>query len=135
MSAVKNAIGKLDIMLDAMSECTSQMEIALCCVLKEIKDILEDETVLIIEWSEPDVQQVARERIAHIEDVDECDIIENPLDREQVITVLEVLEKQYDCNYGITWEHLRCAMDYIDLPSLDSCRKKEADDVTDPETI
>ena len=102
MSAVKNAIGKLDEFINAMSECTSLMEIALCTALKEIKDILEDKTVLILEWNEIDVQQVARERIAYIEDVDECDIKENPLTREQVITVLEVLEKQYDCNYDIT---------------------------------
>ena len=123
MSAVRNAIGKLDEMIDAMSECTSLMEIALCNALKEIKDILEDETVLIIEWSEPDVQQVAREMIAYRNDVEEDSIIENPLTREQVIIVLEELEDHYDCNYGISWSDLRYAMDHIDLPSFDSCRK------------
>lgn len=127
MSAVKNAIGKLDIMLDAMSELTSIMDVAMRKALTEIKDILEDKTVLFIEWSEPDVQQVAREMIACRNGIEEDTIIENPLTREQVITVIETLERNHDCNYGITWEYLKYAMEYIDLPSLDFCRKNNSE--------
>ena len=86
--------------------------------LIELKELLTDKTVLFLEWGEEDVQAIARQRIAYLEDVEECEVKENPLNREQVERVLEVLEKQYDCNYGITWEHLAMAMDYINLPNI-----------------
>ena len=86
--------------------------------LKELKELLTDKTVLFLEWGEDDVQAVARQQIAFLENVEEDTIKENPLTKEQVARVLEVLEKQYDCNYGITWEHLAMAMDYIDLPDI-----------------
>ena len=96
--------------------------------LAEIRGLLTDKTVLFLEWNEQDIQGVARKRIAHIEDVKECEIIENPLTKEDVETVISVLEKQYDCNYGITWEHIACAMDYIKLPSLSECKKKTGEE-------
>lgn len=98
--------------------------------LSEIITLLKSETVLFLEWNEDDVQGVARQRIAHIEDVEECEIKENPLTKEQVADVLRILEKQYDCNYGITWEHLHMAMDYIDLPNIDTARSEPGDTET-----
>lgn len=131
MSAIREAVDKID----RMFEKTKAMEASFPSVaalyqhdLKELKDILTDKTVLFLEWNEQDIQRVARERIAHIEDVEDCEIVENPLPREDVEIVISILEKQYDCNYGITWEHLAFAMDYIKLPSLSECIKKTGDE-------
>ena len=121
MSAVKNAIEKLDETIGKLDETMKN--------LQKIKNILEDKTVLIIEWNEADVQQVAREMIASIKNVEEDTIIDNPLTKEQVIIVLEELEDHYDCNYGISWSNLRCAMDYIQLPSIDFCKKKDSSEM------
>lgn len=130
MSAIVEALDRIDRML----ERTEVMEAFFPNIaalyqydLKKLKDILTDKTVLLLEWNEQDIQRVARERIAHIEDVEDCEIVENPLPREDVETVISILEKQYDCNYGITWEHLAFAMDYIKLPSLSERIKKTGD--------
>lgn len=91
--------------------------------LEEIKALLTDKTVLFLEWGEDDVQAVARQQIAFLENVEEDTIKENPLTKEQVARVLELLDGQYDCNYGITWCHLTMALDYIDLPNLEEARR------------
>ena len=120
MSRIRTVIEKIDSMIAEMPIVDAIIEIW----LKEIKELLTDKTVLFLEWGEADVQAVARQRIAYLEDVEKCEVKENPLTREQVERVLEVLEKQYDCNYGITWEHLAIAMDYIDLPNIIEARRK-----------
>jgi hypothetical protein len=90
--------------------------------LEEILSLLTDETVLLLEWNEIDIQKVAREKLANMENCEEEDIIEKPLSRAQVIEVLEHLDNYYDCNYGITWEKINSALDIITLPDSDSCR-------------
>ena len=120
MSRIRTVIERIDSMIAEMPIVDAIIEIW----LKEIKELLTDKTVLFLEWGEEDVQAIARQRIAYLEDVEECKVKENPLNREQVERVLEVLEKQYDCNYGITWEHLAMAMDYIDLPTIIEARRK-----------
>lgn len=114
MSVIRAAIEKIDEMISKLPNTESLLETE----LKEIKDLLTDDTVLFLEWGEEDIQNVARQRIAYTEDVEECKIKENPLTREQVADVIGLLEKQYDCNYGITWDNIYSVMDYIDLPVL-----------------
>jgi hypothetical protein len=117
---VKIAVEKLKLLLDSYVI----MEASVGEEIQNVIDLLEDPKMLLIEWGEADVQAVARQRIAYLEDVEECEVKENPLTREQVERVLEVLEKQYDSNYGITWEHLTMAMDYIDLPNIIEAGRK-----------
>ena len=130
MSRIRTVTEKIDSMITELEniepdETDSKLVVAEAIIeeLKELKELLTDKTVLFLEWNEEDVQAVARQRIAYLEDVEECEVKENPLNREQVERVLEVLEKQYDCNYGITWEHLTMAMDYIDLPNIIEARR------------
>ena len=119
MSRIRTVVEKIDSMISRFPVLNTQLEKD----LKELKELLTDKTVLFLEWGEEDVQAIARQRIAYLEDVEECEVKENPLNRKQVERVLEVLEKQYDCNYGITWEHLTMAMDYIDLPNITEARR------------
>lgn len=120
MSRIRTVVEKIDSIISRFPVLNTQLEKD----LKELKELLTDKTVLFLEWGEEDVQAIARQRIAYLEDVEECEVKENPLNRKQVERVLEVLEKQYDCNYGITWEHLTMAMDYIDLPNIIEARRK-----------
>ena len=120
MSRIRTVIEKIDSMIAEMPIVDTIIEIQ----LKELKELLTDKTVLFLEWGEEDVQAIARQRIAYLEDIEECEVKENPLTREQVERVLEVLEGQYDCNNGITWEHLAMAMDYIDLPKIIEAGRK-----------
>lgn len=136
MSTIRTVVEKLEefikelneIEVDA-SDCTLVYADSIANDLQQILKLLTDKTVLLLEWNERDIQRVARERIAHIEDVEDCEIVENPLPREDVEIVISVLEKQYDCNYGITWEHIACAMDYIQLPSLSECKIKKKEKI------
>jgi hypothetical protein len=43
--------------------------------------------------------------------------------KEQVVHVLEMVDRVYDCNYGITWEHLTMSLDFIDLPNITEARR------------
>ena len=120
MSRIRTVVEKIDSMIERLPNRTFLIELD----LRELKELLTDKTVLFLEWGEEDVQAIARQRIAYLEDVEECEVKENPLNRKQVERVLEVLEKQYDSNYGITWEHLTMAMDYIDLPNIIEAGRK-----------
>ena len=91
--------------------------------LLKIKDMLTDGTVLIIEWSEADIQYIAREELAYMGDTTIEKIIEEPLTKEQVREVIALIKARYDCSEGITWETIRCALDHIVLPDSESCIK------------
>ena len=77
---------------------------------------------------EKPVKNMLYEKVEHmiaLHDIEEDDIIENPLSREQVIDVIDLLDKYYDCSYGITWDTIDNTLDDIELPSLESCRVKK----------
>lgn len=79
---------------------------------------LKNPKMFLIEWGEEDIQQTARKRIAWNLDVEKEQIIENPLSEEEVIEVIRLLEKTHDCNYGMTWDHIDCALDSIGFSAI-----------------
>jgi len=95
-------------------------------VVKKVIADLSSRTVLILEWNGADVQKVAREKLSFLEDCKIEEIKENPLTEEQVIDVITHLDKYYDCNYGIDWGTINCALDNIVLPGPDLCRIKNS---------
>jgi len=92
--------------------------------LAEVISLLTRKDVLLLEWNSIDIQSVARDKIAAMDDCKVEDIIENPLTQEQVELVIDLLEDQYDCNYGITWETISCQLDSITLPGPELARKR-----------
>lgn len=130
MSTIDTVIGKLEELLLIVKEGEEIPEedleqLDLGYVEMKVADILarlKDRTVLLLEWNEIDIQKAAREKLANMEDCEEDEIKENPLTREQVIDVIDLLDKYYDCNYGITWEAIQYQLDSISLPSSDICR-------------
>ena len=110
MSTIDTAIIKLERLFELSNNST----------IKEVLDLLKDRTVLLLEWNEIDIQQVARQRIAQMYDVEKDKIRENPLPRDLVIDVIDLLDKYYDCNYGITWDTINSTMDMIDFADLEA---------------
>ncbi|HAX18413.1 MAG TPA: hypothetical protein DCY00_07460 [Actinobacteria bacterium] len=123
MSTIDNTIEKLDNLLTKLQISDS----CLASELNEIKALLTDKTVLILEWNEEDIQKAAREKIANLHDIVVEKIIEKPLRREDVEWVISRLDKYYDCNYGITWETINSSLDDISLPDAESVIIKEKD--------
>jgi len=120
MSTIDSAVNKLNDLL-------SELPLRNSFIVKEIQDIIDllnDRTVLLLEWNEKDIQQVAREKLAVMENCEKEEIIENPLTRELVIDVIDLIDKYYDCNYGVTWETINSTLDSITLPDRELCRVK-----------
>jgi len=120
MSTIDSAVNKLNDLL-------SELPLRNSFIVKEIQDIIDllnDRTVLLLEWNEKDIQQVAREKLAEMENCEKEEIIENPLTRELVIDVIDLIDKYYDCNYGVTWETINSTLDSITLPDRELCRVK-----------
>ncbi len=120
MSTINTVIDRLDLLLSnfAFDKNTSSE-------LTEIRDMLTDPTVLLLEWNAIDVQTKAREKIAFLNDVEIEEVIENPLSREDVEWVISRLDKYYDCNYGITWDSISSALEDITLPDAENCLIKK----------
>lgn len=130
MSRIRTVTEKIDSMIDELDniepdETDSKLVVAEAIIedLKEIKELLTDKTVLFLEWNEEDVQAAARQQIAFLESVKEEEIKEYPLTKEQVVHVLEMVDRVYDCNYGVTWEDLIISLDCIDLPNITEARR------------
>ena len=116
MSTISTVIDKLRELEHVPEE---QMEMK----IHDIIVMLTDPTVLLIEWNELDVQQITREKLSFMEDCKVDEIIEEPLTKAQVAYVIDLLNSRYDCNYGITWDTIRCILDEVLLPDSESCRK------------
>lgn len=134
MSTIDTVIGKLETLITE-NHVAPKVENA----VKEVLSLLKDRTVLLLEWNELDIQKVAREKLANMENCEEYEIIEKPLLRNDVVAVIDLLDKYYDCNYGITWETINSTLDSIALPDSELCLVKnnlvtEGFKCTDPDT-
>lgn len=124
MSTIYSVVGKLEALITENHVAPKVEEL-----VKEVLSSLTDKTKLFIEWNEIDVQAVAREKLSFMGDCTVDEIIDNPLSREDVKNVIEFLDDHMDCNYGITWETISCAIDNcVQLPASDCCRKEIKDD-------
>jgi hypothetical protein len=112
----------IDTVVDKLRELEHVPEEKVDSLVQEIISLLTDRTILLLEWNEIDIQKVAREKLANMENCEEDEIKENPLTRAQVIDVIDLLDKYYDCNYGITWDTINSTLDEITLPDSELCR-------------
>lgn len=118
MSTINTVIDKLRIALEVTDFSLIPGTQGL---LREAVALLTDPTVLLLEWNEEDVQQVAREIIAFNSDFSTDDIVANPLSKDDVEFVIGMLDKYYDCNYGITWDSIRDGLNEVSLPKAEDC--------------
>ena len=116
MSTIDTVIGKLETLITE-----NHVEPKVENAVKEILSLLKDRTVLLIEWNGIDIQKAAREIIAFSSDFSIDDIIANPLPKDDVEWVIARLDKYYDCNYGITWDSIRDALNEVSLPKAENC--------------
>ena len=114
MSTIYSAVDKLRALITE-----NHVEPKVEEVVKEVISLLTDPTVLLLEWNEEDVQTVARSKLAQLFDVEEEDLVEKPLSKDNVEYVISRLDKYHDCNYGITWDSVDDALDDVVLPSLE----------------
>jgi hypothetical protein len=119
MSTIYRVIDELEKLLNDQDRTQGSVDTS----IKDVLKLLKDRTVLLLEWNELDIQQMARVKIAQNNDYAVDDIIESPLTREQVVDVIGILDNYYDCNYGITWNSIDNALDDIDLPDVKACLK------------
>jgi len=93
-------------------------------ILDEVISLLTDKKVLFIEWNALDFQAAARQKIARMANVEENEIIENPLSQEDLEMVVKLLNSHYDANVGVTWDTINCILDDIALPDVELARKR-----------
>jgi len=129
MSTIDTAVEKLKILVEELNEIDEEQYEEVCrdavvIDIKKVISLLTDPTVLLIEWNEIDIQGVAREKLANMDNVKIEQIIENPLPKERVEVIIALLEHRYDCNLGVTWDTINCILDEVVLPDAASCRVK-----------
>ena len=117
---VKIAVEKLKLLLDSYVT----MEASVGEEIQNVINLLEDPKMLLIEWGEDDIQLKAKERKAWLLDIKEEEVEEKPLTDEQVIEVVELLDRKHDCNYGITWDHISATLDNLGLPETNDKREE-----------
>ena len=113
MSNIRTAIEKLDDIISSLQENNSFHRAIFIERVKKVKELLSAKTVFFIEWNEIDFQCRAKGIIAQFKGVPVEDVKENPLSREQLISVVEILEQKYDANIGIGYEDLTWAIEAV----------------------
>lgn len=93
-------------------------------ILSTLESLVDPKT-LFITWAEEDFQMIARRDLSYENNLDEEDLIENPLSEEKIIKIVDFLEHYYDCNQGISWEDISSAIKEIGWPDIKDCLIKK----------